>query len=98
MGSKVDKGLKLFATGGASLIDDSGAFSTGKSAGLRAQKRQESAIAAQAKDEKLRLAQATSDVATRKAGAGRAKRGRGSLIATSQTGLSSTLGGSNGAA
>lgn len=49
-------------------------------------------IAEQSRKEKLRLAEAESDVAKRKARPG--SRGRSSLIATSQTGVTGNLGGS----
>ena len=93
-----DKALKAVATGGISLIDDSGALRTGKSAAQRAQKKQAAEIAKQQKIEDQLLAEGESEVKRRQALAKRGKSGRSSLIATSQTGLASNLGGSNGAA
>jgi hypothetical protein len=94
MGSKVDKVFKAAATGGISLIDDSGAVRTGKSQAQRAQKKQEAAIATQQKKETQRLAQSESDVATRRALGKKGRGGRQSLIATTTTGLATNLGGS----
>lgn len=51
-------------------------------------------IAEQGRKEKLRLAEAESDIAKRRAGATSGARGRSSLIATSATGVTGNLGGS----
>ena len=72
--------------------------SKAKSEAKKAQERQEKAIAEQKKKEAQRLAEAESEVKRRQAIASRGRSGRGSLIATSQTGLASNLGGTNGAA
>jgi len=81
---------------GFSLLED--AVGTGKSAAERAQKKQAAEIAKQQKIEDQLLAEGDSEVKRRQALAKRGKSGRSSLIATSQTGLASNLGGSNGAA
>jgi hypothetical protein len=85
---------KAVATGGLSLVEDSGALSTGKSAADRAQKRQAKAIAERQKKEDALLAEADSEVAKRKALGTKSRAGRKSLIATSNTGLATNLGGS----
>ncbi len=68
-------------------------FRTGKSSAMRAQKKQTALIEKQQKQEAMRLAEADSEVKKRKAFATRGRSGRQSLIATSETGLSSNLGG-----
>ena len=78
--------------------DFSGGVRTGRSTAMRAQERQKKAIAERQKKEDALLAEADSDVKRRQALATKGKAGRRSLIATSQTGLATTLGGSNGAA
>ena len=93
MGSNVDRTLKGLSTFGFSEVDRAGVVGTGKSAAVRAQKAQKKAIEEQAKREKLRLAEATSEVETRRAAGGKARKGRQSLIATNPTGLATKLGG-----
>ncbi len=89
--------VKKVSTGmGMGLLED--AVGTGKSAAQRAQKKQAAEIAKQQKIEDQLLAEGESEVKRRQALAKRGKSGRSSLIATSQTGLASNLGGSNGAA
>lgn len=60
----------------------------------RATAASERQIAEQKQKESLRLAEAESDIARRRAGATSGARGRSSLIATSQTGVTGNLGGS----
>lgn len=60
------------------------------------QRAQKALIAEQAKLEKRRLAVASSDVASARARGTQGRGGRQSLIATSQTGLAKTLGGTTG--
>lgn len=65
---------------------------TAGASGIQGQ--QASLIAEQKRRETLRTAEATSSVKRRQAGAASKSTGRRSLIATSQTGLATTLGGS----
>lgn len=65
----------------------------GKKQAEKAAALQEQQIAEQKKVEQLKLAEAESDVARRKATGARGG-GRGSLIATGQTGVTGNLGGS----
>ena len=104
MGSAVKDAGKGFFTGDVSSIsklafgDFEGGARSGKSAALRAQKRQTKLIEERQKKEDALLAEGESEVKRRQALARRGKAGRRSLIATSETGLSTNLGGSNGAA
>ena len=74
--------------------DFEGGLRSGKSSAKRAQKAQKKAIAEQKRIEDIRLAEAESGIAKRKALGTRARAGRQSLIATSQTGRATNLGGS----
>ena len=62
-----------------------------------ARRKQQEALARQEQREKVRLAEADSEVAKRKAMAGSKGAGRRSLIKTSPTGLSQNLGGTTNA-
>lgn len=77
---------------GLGLIGSVLGFGKDKSA-ERAAKRQEALIEKQRKTEQLRLDEGTSEVALRKAGGISRRAGRRSLIATSQSGLATSLGG-----
>lgn len=74
--------------------DFEGGVRTGRSTAMRAQEAQKKAIAERQKKEEQLLAEADSEVKRRQALAVRGKTGRRSLIATSETGLATNLGGS----
>ena len=66
----------------------------GEKQAKRAAALSEQRIGEQKQKEQLRLAEAESDIAKRRAGATTGARGRSSLIATSPAGVTGTLGGS----
>jgi hypothetical protein len=72
-------------------------FRTGRSAAEREAEKQKKLIAEQQRREELRLAEAESDVLAARARGRRGAAGRRSLIATSETGISRNLGGTNAA-
>ena len=103
MGSSIKDGFESAGIAGPgtlrSLFDPMDLMGTGaKSDAKKAQKRQKAEIAKQKKIEDQKLAAAESEVKRREASGANSRAGRKSLIATSQTGLASNLGGSNGTA
>ena len=96
----VDKAQELpggfKSTSSTLAVFDPGDFSgvKAKQDAKDAQKKQKEALEKQRKIEQQRLAEADSEVKRRQATASRGRAGRRSLIATSETGLATNLGGS----